>query len=297
MTATSAVALTTTRAIPVELIDVADNDRKLFDSDQLRELAASIEANGLVQPPTVRPMGARFEIVAGERRIRAMRDVLGYSAIECQVRELDDAQASAVMLIENLQRVDLDPIEEATGYQKRVDLGASIADVVDVAKVPASRVRSRLQLLKLCLMAREAVSLKLLPLTFAAHLVDLDPDRQRLALSAYQATPMSADAFALVCLRLAQEQNADPLFDADSFFQVEEYALTAVAEADAQRQLELGGPDPVGAKDIAQRLGVKAATVATWRYRGIMPNPDWTVAGAPVWNWPTIVQWHESRGY
>lgn len=54
--------------------------------------------------------------------------------------------------------------------------------------------------------------------------------------------------------------------------------------------------DPVGAKDIADRLGVEAQTVAMWRYRGILPEPKWTVSGQPAWNWPDIERWANDTG-
>lgn len=53
--------------------------------------------------------------------------------------------------------------------------------------------------------------------------------------------------------------------------------------------------DPVGLKEIAERLGVKPQTAQVWRHRGILPAPEWTVSGAPAWDWPTIKAWHEGR--
>lgn len=54
--------------------------------------------------------------------------------------------------------------------------------------------------------------------------------------------------------------------------------------------------DPVGADDIAKRLGVKKATVVQWRYRGLMPEPKWTVSGRPCWNWPDVQKWAKTTG-
>ena len=126
-----------TRSIPVELIYAADNDRKSFAQSELVSLAESIRDHGLAQPPTVRPVGSRYEIVAGERRVRAIRDVLGLTSIPVMVRALDDSAAAAIMLAENMHRADLDPIEEASAYAGRMErFEATVAEVAEVANVP-----------------------------------------------------------------------------------------------------------------------------------------------------------------
>ena len=102
--------------IPVSSIAAGNNDRKEFDPVKLEELAASIAAHGLAQPITVRPLSGLipgFEIVAGERRFRAISRVLQWDTIPAIVRDLDDEAASAIMLAENTGRADLNPIEEA----------------------------------------------------------------------------------------------------------------------------------------------------------------------------------------
>lgn len=90
--------------------------RKVFDAGELAELRASIEANGLLQPLLVRPRESGYELVAGERRFRAIQQ-LGWKDVPAQVRDLNDQDVLTLALIENLQRSDLDPIEEAEGYQ------------------------------------------------------------------------------------------------------------------------------------------------------------------------------------
>jgi ParB family chromosome partitioning protein len=91
--------------------------RKRFDDEALTELAESIQAHGMLQPIVVRPIGERrYQIVAGERRWRAAKRI-GLSEVPVIIRELTDHQASQIALIENLQRENLNPIEEALGYQ------------------------------------------------------------------------------------------------------------------------------------------------------------------------------------
>jgi len=94
--------------------------RSHMDETALAELAASITTNGLMQPITVRPIGAdRFEIIAGERRYRAA-GIAGLTEVPVLIRELDDQQALSLALIENIQREDLNPLEEAQGLQRLI---------------------------------------------------------------------------------------------------------------------------------------------------------------------------------
>lgn len=91
--------------------------RKRFDDEALTELAESIQTHGMLQPIVVRPIGERrYQIVAGERRWRAAKRI-GLSEVPVIIRELSDHEASQIALIENLQRENLNPIEEAMGYQ------------------------------------------------------------------------------------------------------------------------------------------------------------------------------------
>jgi ParB family chromosome partitioning protein len=91
--------------------------RRAFDETKLEELATSIRNQGIIQPLVVRPKGARFELIAGERRWRAAMKA-GLSRVPVVVREASDHDALQLALIENLQREDLNPIEEATGYRR-----------------------------------------------------------------------------------------------------------------------------------------------------------------------------------
>ncbi|MDR1805495.1 MAG: ParB/RepB/Spo0J family partition protein [Clostridium sp.] len=95
--------------------------RKFFDDDALRELADSIREHGVLQPLLVRPRAeGGYRLVAGERRYRAAR-LAGLEEVPVVIRELDDSQAMAAALIENLQREDLNPLEEAQGYKELIE--------------------------------------------------------------------------------------------------------------------------------------------------------------------------------
>jgi ParB family transcriptional regulator, chromosome partitioning protein len=106
--------------IEVEIDQIEPNPnqpRKLFDSNALNELAASIRTSGVIQPVIVRRQGAGFQLVAGERRWRAARQA-GLPRVPAIVREVTDAESLELALVENLLREDLNPMEEAEAYDK-----------------------------------------------------------------------------------------------------------------------------------------------------------------------------------
>jgi ParB family chromosome partitioning protein len=111
------------RRLPIDLLDPNPfQPRMNFDEDMLRDLAESIRTQGILQPILVRPhpdVPARFQIIAGERRWRAA-GISGLHEIPVICRELSDVESAAAALIENLQRENLNPIEEAEGYQRLI---------------------------------------------------------------------------------------------------------------------------------------------------------------------------------
>lgn len=139
----------------VRIIDIEPNKsqpRKEFDEIGIRELADSIEEHGLLQPILVRPMeNGMYQIVAGERRWRACK-MLGWSDKEVPViiRELDDLQTAQIALIENLQREDLNPVDEALAYSELIEkykmTQESVARIVGKAR---ASVTNSMRILKL----------------------------------------------------------------------------------------------------------------------------------------------------
>ena len=111
------------RVLYVDINDIKPNSaqpRKNFDEVKLSELASSIKTNGVIQPLIVREGAAGYELVAGERRWRAAR-IAGLRNVPCIVRNFDDRQNAIVAIIENMQREDLDPIEEALGLKSMTE--------------------------------------------------------------------------------------------------------------------------------------------------------------------------------
>ena len=140
----------TLRQIPVR--DIRPNPyqpRRDFDEEALAELAASLESAGLLQPVVVRPANGGFELIAGERRLRAA-ERLGWTEIGAVVRDVDDRTLLTLALIENLQRDALSPIDEALAYQRLVeDFAVSHADVASLVGRSRPTVVNALRLLRL----------------------------------------------------------------------------------------------------------------------------------------------------
>lgn len=205
-------------SILVDRIHAGKNDRTRFAESEIAGLADSIRQQGLIQLITLRPDGEGFEIVAGERRFRALLS-LGYTEVEegvhVRVIDLEDEAASAAMLIENVMRVDLDPIEEALAYQERIDrFGWTVEDIALRCGVSPITVQFRLKLLKLRPDVQHLIRSGNLPLGYAQILADadLDANRQRLALAAYrERTNPTPVWFRLVINRLATEQHQETL--------------------------------------------------------------------------------------
>ena len=111
------------RVIYVDINDIKPNSaqpRMVFDEAKLQELAGSIKSNGVIQPLIVRESNNGYELVAGERRWRASR-LAGLSSVPCIIRNFDDRQNAIVAIIENMQREDLNPIEEAKGLKSMTE--------------------------------------------------------------------------------------------------------------------------------------------------------------------------------
>ena len=139
-----------TTEIPIDLIDPSTlQPRTVFDEAKLDELAKSIQVNGVVQPVLLRRKGARFELIAGERRWRAAIRA-GLTQIPAVLRSVPDEKVLEIALIENIQREDLNPIEEARAYKKLIDtLGLTQESVAERVGRDRSYVTNYLRLLRL----------------------------------------------------------------------------------------------------------------------------------------------------
>src|SRR5689334_15829604 len=145
--------------LPIERIRANPfQPRKNFDPAGIEELVQSIRQHGLLQPIVVRPTGDAFELVSGERRLRAFRE-LGRATIPAIIRhEVSDGEMLELAMVENLQRRDLDPIERAHGYRDMMDrLGLSQEQVADKVGLQRPTVANHLRLLDLPQPAQQAL--------------------------------------------------------------------------------------------------------------------------------------------
>jgi ParB/RepB/Spo0J family partition protein len=170
------------RVIPVDRITPnPDQPRMVFDEDALHELSASIREHGVLQPILVRPLGEnRYQLIAGERRWRASREA-GHATIPALVEEIDDDTALEIAIIENLQREDLNPLEEATMYDRMIrDHGYSIRKLADKLGKDKGYLENRLRLADAPDEIRELVSLRKDTLSHAYELLKVaDPKKRR----------------------------------------------------------------------------------------------------------------------
>jgi ParB family transcriptional regulator, chromosome partitioning protein len=169
------------RMLPVSSIAPDPNQpRRHFDEDALEELAKSIKARGLIQPIFVRPHGHSYQIVAGERRWRAAQRARLHE-VPVLVRELSDAEALEVALIENIQRQDLNAIEEAEGYARLIgEFGHTQEVLGQIVHKSRSHVANLLRLLELPAGVRELVIQGALDMGHARALIGA-PDAEKLA--------------------------------------------------------------------------------------------------------------------
>ena len=136
--------------IDINKIQANENQpRTVFNEEKIEELAASIKENGLIQPIVVRKVNGIYQIIAGERRYRACCS-LNMKQVPCIIEDYDDKQTQTLAIIENIQREDLSPLEEAKAYQALIkEYGYSQTELADIVGKKQSTIANKLRLLKL----------------------------------------------------------------------------------------------------------------------------------------------------
>lgn len=145
--------------LPIDsIVPDSSQPRKSFDKVKLQELANSIEEHGLLQPVLVRPISdGKYQLVHGERRFRACK-LLGLETIRAEIRNLTDNETLEIQLVENLQREDLNPIEEAETFQRMIkELGYTHEEIAKKIGKSREYVTNKLRLLKLSASVKEAL--------------------------------------------------------------------------------------------------------------------------------------------
>ena len=169
------------RMVPVERIESNPQQPRLaFNQETLDELTASIREHGVLQPILVRPIGQnRFQLVAGERRWRASKQA-GLASVPALIEDLDDDTALEISIIENLQREDISPLDEAAMYDRMVrEHGYSIRKLADKLGKDKGYLENRLRLADAPPEIRELVSLRKDTLSHAYELMKVDDPRKR----------------------------------------------------------------------------------------------------------------------
>ena len=214
--------------LPISQVEsCASQPRKQFDPDALADLADSIRQHGIIQPLTVRKLqSGYYQIIAGERRWRAAR-MAGLSQVTVVVIEADDRKAMELAMIENLQREDLNPMEEAEGYHTLMEqYGLTQEETSQRVGKSRSAVANALRLLNLCKEVRELVEEGKLTGGHARALVPLTADVQQKAAAIIVKDDLSVRQTELLVKKLTAEKPDKPAKDATSV----DYAAEAARE-------------------------------------------------------------------
>lgn len=176
-------ALDEVKQLPVdEIVTSPYQPRTIFDDERIDELCQTIKTHGVIQPIVVRQRNGKYEIIAGERRWRAVKK-LGMGTIPGMIREFNDSQAASIALIENLQREGLSAIEEAVAYQKLIDLHdltqESLAQRLGKSQ---STIANKIRLLQLPEAIKTALMERKLTERHARALLSLDSEEWQLKL-------------------------------------------------------------------------------------------------------------------
>jgi ParB/RepB/Spo0J family partition protein len=206
------------RNIPISQIESnPEQPRLAFDESTLAELAASIREHGVLQPILVRPIGERgYQLIAGERRWRASKEA-GLATIPALVEDIDDETAMEISIIENLQREDLSPLDEAAMYDRMVrEHGYSVRKLAQKLGKDKGYLENRLRLADAPPEIRELVSLRKDTLSHAYELMKVEDPRKRRRL----ASQVAKGELTLIKLRDRIEgrrtRRADPAMDGDT---------------------------------------------------------------------------------
>jgi ParB family chromosome partitioning protein len=169
------------RTIPVERIEPnPEQPRLALDEESMQELAASIREHGVLQPILVRPLGGhRFQLIAGERRWRASK-MAGHETIPALVEEIDDDTALEISIIENLQREDLSPLDEASMYDRMIkEHGYSVRKLAQKLGKDKGYLENRLRLADAPPEIRQLVSVRKDTLSHAYELLKVEDPKKR----------------------------------------------------------------------------------------------------------------------
>ena len=205
-----------------------DQHRQIFDEDALNELADSIKQNGVLQPILVRKKGKSYEIVAGERRYQASK-IAGLKDIPVIIRDIDDDEVLQLALIENLQRADLSPMEEARGYRQLIDSkGLTQEGLARILSKSRSAIANTLRLMDLPQDVQDMMEQELLTAGHARAILAVPTEEGRVRLAQKVVTES---------LTVRQTENLAPLFSVEHDAKTHQRAILPQSYKRAARQL------------------------------------------------------------
>ena len=253
--------------LPLNQIYANDEQaRKHFDETELRQLAASIKVQGLISPIVVRPDGTgKYMIVAGERRYRACK-LLELENVQVIIKQLSDASLTAQMIIENLQRVDISPLEEARAYRKAMDdfdlTPEQLAETVGILQ--PFRVHDRLTLLNLKPEYQICLEQGILTPTQAFYLSKVAPEYQDPFWRMIRSGKVDSSELAAVAQTFADAGNQPELFPDVKLSEEEVRALKSFEQHIDTMALTLNRFfNKDGEMDIVKKIDrIRASTIA-----------------------------------
>ncbi len=235
-------AITADSTLPIaQILPNKDQPRKLFKEQELQELADSIKQNGVLQPLLVRKKGPKYEIVAGERRYQAAK-LAGLVEVPVIIKDIDDDEVFKLALIENLQRSDLSPLEEARGYKQLIkERGLTQDEAAKLVSKSRSAITNTLRLLDLPVEVQQYVEDGQLSAGHARAILAVPSEEGRIKL---------AQRVIEKKLSVRQTESLAPLFSVESDATVRRREPTPQSFKRAARQLRLSLDTNVKVKNV-----------------------------------------------
>jgi len=268
------------KVIPIERIDSnPEQPRLAFDEATLAELAASIREHGVLQPILVRPIGEnRFQLIAGERRWRATK-IAGLPSIPALVEDIDDETAMEISIIENLQREDISPLDEAAMYDRMTrEHGYSIRKLAEKIGKDKGYIENRLRLADAPPEVRELVSLRRDTLSHAYELMKVSDPRKRKRL----ADQVARNELSLAKLRERVDGRRQRPVDGTAVDEADAVEAPAPAEPEEAGAWQERSPVPEAIRDDSLVVAKQQLNMAVEDLLDVIRNPEVLGAIGPV---------------
>ena len=271
---------------------VSENYREVAD---IEGLAESIRVNGLALPILVEPLDdGRWLLIDGDHRLTACRDLLGWETIPATIREATArVEQLAARLTANVSRRDSLPHEDGLAILAMMGEGETVEQVAARIGKGPQWCRDRVTIAQGASDAtKDALRTGMVGPRLALRLANLDENRQRIALACIVAGDLSQSELSVRLDKLAADQSAESV---EAFsFAIEEW--TEAKAVQVGREATAADTMPLGRSEVADLLGVRAATVGQWITRDLMPAPDGRISGSPVWHRETVTAWATETG-